>query len=650
MKKFFKVLLKVLIVIILIWVVIIFSFVFIRKYKDHRFMKNLGGGVEFATAKQNEAEWKETPSDIAGMTLWDKYKKGLAVNNGSDTDGDGLTDKEEIEVYGSDPLKPSTSGDLYSDAYKVENGMDLNEYYEYDSPQEYPYNECPEVILDAVLPTDFNAVVTVEEGSTGLGADSLYKQYRVYNYGGKLGFNVADILSKEEIKAKDIDIYVSDGNKTKNYSFETNGNIITTKKNLDSDREYIVMLVKAGFKTSSSIMFGSVNPLQTKDKEVTGEGLFFGSIIWYAFTHQPFNLYYEQKLKDEDTEALKAKMIEFFDGDEILSEETMVKKPGLEIKGGYEVLKTVLPIFDITQYATNLDDIHWYQWIFCYISYKDAAAKILEKEFLESMTFSSGFNGIKDELPFANFKSDIGTTGNCAGISHLTAVLYNTGKYESSGRYFYKKTGADIMWNISTDKANNTLTNKELYDYKTAEFKPSPSKKQKDETETLSAGEKEFVKMIGVAYLQGNEKANYIYSTLMGGENSKVEYDYSLIEAMMSRLDKGKILDAYFMMNDKTGHSMNIIGYRKDENDPNVVRFDVYDSNIPHALLDDYKLSEEGLTLVVTKKKKKDGSGSTFSYEYKPLSNSNYGTTSNKAKLKNPCMIVMDENWHLLND
>ena len=35
------------------------------------------------------------------ITIWtklDKYKAGLDPNDGADTDGDGLTDKEEIEV------------------------------------------------------------------------------------------------------------------------------------------------------------------------------------------------------------------------------------------------------------------------------------------------------------------------------------------------------------------------------------------------------------------------------------------------------------------------------------------------------------------------------------------------------------------------
>lgn len=39
-----------------------------------------------------------------------------------DTDGDGLTDSEERLNYGTDPLKPDTDGDRYSDLVEVQNG------------------------------------------------------------------------------------------------------------------------------------------------------------------------------------------------------------------------------------------------------------------------------------------------------------------------------------------------------------------------------------------------------------------------------------------------------------------------------------------------------------------------------------------------
>lgn len=39
-----------------------------------------------------------------------------------DTDGDGLTDREEVEIYFTDPLNPDTDGDGYTDGDEVRNG------------------------------------------------------------------------------------------------------------------------------------------------------------------------------------------------------------------------------------------------------------------------------------------------------------------------------------------------------------------------------------------------------------------------------------------------------------------------------------------------------------------------------------------------
>ena len=56
---------------------------------------------------------------------------GDAVNpvpatEGTDTDGDGLTDEEETTIYNTDPNNPDSDGDGYSDSTEVNNGYDPN--------------------------------------------------------------------------------------------------------------------------------------------------------------------------------------------------------------------------------------------------------------------------------------------------------------------------------------------------------------------------------------------------------------------------------------------------------------------------------------------------------------------------------------------
>ena len=86
-------------------------------------------GLEVQDEDTFASSLKDKKSDIKGMSQYDKYNMGLDYHDGSDSDHDGLTDKEEIEVYGTDPLKSSTAGDLYTDGYKVENDLDPENAY-----------------------------------------------------------------------------------------------------------------------------------------------------------------------------------------------------------------------------------------------------------------------------------------------------------------------------------------------------------------------------------------------------------------------------------------------------------------------------------------------------------------------------------------
>ena len=86
--------------------------------------------IDTTIGKSYEDSLASQASDIEGMSKLDKRNMGLLIEDGSDSDGDGLTDKAEIEEYKSDPLKASTAGDLYTDGYKAQNGMDIGKAYE----------------------------------------------------------------------------------------------------------------------------------------------------------------------------------------------------------------------------------------------------------------------------------------------------------------------------------------------------------------------------------------------------------------------------------------------------------------------------------------------------------------------------------------
>lgn len=646
MKRFAKKIGKILLVIIGIWAIFIAINFGYRKVKQLSLLNSLAEGFSLYVEDEHREELENTPSDISGWSKWDKYKAGLSIANGSDTDGDGLSDKEEIEVYGSDPLKVSTSGDLYSDLYKVQNNMDISVKYEYEQEMIFPYNECAEISLLAESPVDFNAVVLNHSGANRVNGAKPLAQYEVYNYSGIVTIDYSKIAS--EIDISKVDIFVSDGSTLKKYSTKVDGNKISLKKNFDYDKTYEIFLMERNSSNSTAIAFGGTTKISdTSSEDITGAGLVWDSPLATFILGKPIEIYYEELANEENSNVLKKNIMDHAanyigESDSYFSEDSTHLSNKIEIGVRYEMLKNFVPFFDVTEVDSN--SVSWLNYIFLYYSYEDKLAY----ENRPDTSSTSGFNFLEDEFIFPNFVSEYGTTGNCAGISHLTAYLYNKKEFPTQGSYSNGET--NINWNISNDPDNATLMDRGLADFKTESFVKDHSSKGKKLDTDLTVGEQEFVKMISALYLEGNENANFIYSELYGGENGNVEYDYALIESMKRFLESGKILDVYLMMVDGTGHAVNVYGYKQDPDNDNVIWFDVYDSNFPQNNTGDIKESEDGIKIRVEKKVKQNGSGYTFSYDYFPVDNKSYGATSNKSISNNGFMIVMDENWRPLND
>jgi hypothetical protein len=64
-----------------------------------------------------------TVDDIGDSNVGDSLASPFDTNDSVDTDGDGLTDQEEIEI-GTDPANPDTDGDGFSDGDEVTLGSD----------------------------------------------------------------------------------------------------------------------------------------------------------------------------------------------------------------------------------------------------------------------------------------------------------------------------------------------------------------------------------------------------------------------------------------------------------------------------------------------------------------------------------------------
>jgi len=74
---------------------------------------------------ENYPEWYATDKDHDGLADEEEDARGLDKLS-SDSDGDSISDKAEIEVYKTDPLKPDTDGDGFWDAVEIINGYNPN--------------------------------------------------------------------------------------------------------------------------------------------------------------------------------------------------------------------------------------------------------------------------------------------------------------------------------------------------------------------------------------------------------------------------------------------------------------------------------------------------------------------------------------------
>ena len=312
---------------------------------------SLLAGLEVQDEETFASSLKDKKSDIKGMSQYDKYNMGLDYHDGSDSDHDGLTDKEEIEVYGTDPLKSSTAGDLYTDGYKVANDMDPAKAYEM-SEQAFPNNNCKEVILSADDAADLSAVVedaTDRYSLSDYGIDKIYKGYWLYNYSGTVRLNLKKVFSKNSITESDIDIWMYQGDflvyglsDLKKCNYTMDGNQAVIAEELTADSSYYIYVTE---KTNAldKILVASSKKMQlnsSKDDQVVF--LSKMSPILYTFGFTKMDIYYPDQNDDKANIAMEKRAVKLYnlkDSDKINFYPLTVD----EIQRKYKNLQNTIP-------------------------------------------------------------------------------------------------------------------------------------------------------------------------------------------------------------------------------------------------------------------------------------------------------------------
>ena len=617
---------------------------------------------------------KDEASDIEGLSKYEKYEMGLDPRDGSDSDGDGLTDKEEIELYNSDPLKKSTSGDLYEDSYKIANGMDINTSYEYEGVQSFKWNECDEVQLKALSADDFYAVVQDITKSNSSIEDYIIAEYRIYNFSGSLTIDT----SYYENLSDDMEVLIKGQNdiELEKVKLSTDGAYISLEYLFDNSSTYELYITKSNAsETLQKLLSGRNKTSADNARNVTkrGHGLIFGPSffgleeylhIWVEDIGE-YTEYEKKALVDEINRA-------WFSGTD--KEITSLDDPrisvveGKKIEERYKLLKKIAPIFE----CSYDKEVSWWFLIYAYqfLEYEEGYDHIVEEktdtnETVDNLSkiVNTGFNIVDDEFPFANFGSYISPGGNCAGISHFTTMLFNQGYAPSKGyqddvtrdyyddEYHVETLIGEVKWDISTFDDTQTLLNRGISDYKDARFLQANYKDYYDEDdwgnvftytvpnyELLEADEQNFVDMIG----DYQYYANTIYTNecIAGSSN----YSYQTIERMKEYLDTGEVIKLATNVLSGGNHMIVVYGYEYNENMPDQTIFYIYDSNLPNV-------DKDYCNMVVTRTKSSYGYEDTFSFDYwpDPKGSPEYRLTSYVDRGNKFYFEVTDDDFNILN-
>ncbi len=673
--KIIKIVLKVFLGIVAIYLLIVIGFNIPKLIKDKKVdADSQPNGLVF-DVDEYENKLKATPSDIEGWSQYDKKKAGLVLKDGADTDGDGLTDKEEIEIYGSDPKKASTVGDLYTDGYKVANGMNLKEKYEYEGTPVFENNKSEEVILTASAAEDLTAWVipVINDEVSGY---TVYKTYDVYNYQGKLSIDAGTVASDNGVDVDDLVVLMcgwGDEN-LKKQKVSVNNSVITLDSVLERKNRYNVIVAKADGENASDSPKSSFSFNGREDPTVAGQEFVYVHFlpIFNMFDYGRKPHMYFVPTGDKTMDYLIISYLREFAID---SNEGMLVditeddiKPVSAIK--MKAIKALLEPFTFFRVTSLIGDIDTndseeaIKYLFCI--YNDSEAlppeqynSYLGKETKIQYAVSSdtGFSTTGDEFAFPNFCSEYATGGNCAGIAYYTAYMFNKsegipkGEYKSSR---YSDGSETLSWDITTDSENATLLDRGLASYKDMYFTGNHYKNGRKILTDLTPGEEEFVKMIGALWAKSNDVMDPVERV----EDINPEYgaySWDMIEEMMSYLDNKQILVLAMMDCDGYGHAINVVDYKKivksgpDGEEIRVI-FNLYDNIFPRNHKSKTGPAEiVNPVLIVDKKHCNSGYTESFSYSYKPKDmNYEYSSTNNSYDLME--FVVMDSDFNVLND
>ena len=619
-------LLKMLIILMLIIASIYGIIVFINNKKYRDFDKE----VEAKAFTIDYSKFYDNSSDIQGLTVKDKIDMGLDPSDGSDTDGDGLTDKEEIEIYHTDPLKASSSGDNLPDGYKVANSLDLTKNYGTDTFVGYIGESCTNINIKDKTAENASCYIDTKDFSFN-GIEAIIA-YEINDYKGNIEIDFSNYITSNS-NDREYKVYlITDGYKNDYTELKLNNG----KVNVKIDNEYVTIALFKDIEINDNIDIGEVS----SDEFIGNAAIIVYQPIKLLIDGQWITVFEVGKGSDELRGTQLSSVFTQYYGCNTEVKHYYIDKYSYKLAckifseiASTQAIKNMLEAKNI-EYDNDMMGImkNIMPYIFNYTTVeKGVWASLNETDTTDTSEQRPGkyittFNVHEDAFPFPNLTTNW-SNGVCAGIATVTAKTF-AGDYipiKSNNSFSMKNIHGDddtLAYDftevINEDRyvkegSRNlqTLFDKGLHDYKYYDYYDD-----KDLTDPLYLNEEDeqFSNMLSYYWHEYNQIDDSEGYNFWAGKA-----EYSQIEALKNFFEHNNEIVSVTMFKAQRGHAINAYGIEEDAYDPDVCYILTYDNNIPDG---QYKGEPCNNYIKICKKHKKTFTGEDkyyYTYYYKPV-------------------------------
>ena len=191
--------------ILLVTVVVVLVSKGIKWYKVYKYDEVIEQTIFFSETQNVKLTEAEKNEDWNGDGISNNDARDLNLNiTVKDSDGDGLSDYDEINVYKSNPLKYSTSGDIYNDGYKVKLGYKMDIKYETYKTIDVENSKLKLEVNDAY---DMGVYYKKYTGALPDGYYLAFEPFRLFSFNGEANLEITnpndfEVIVYDTIKRK----------------------------------------------------------------------------------------------------------------------------------------------------------------------------------------------------------------------------------------------------------------------------------------------------------------------------------------------------------------------------------------------------------------------------------------------------------------